>query len=94
MMESPEASVIENCVGPYPAELVLSNMSSSILLSLSHIISLYSPFFTNILDISCTTFPRTLNILIETSGSHGGEYKNECLFGCCAVQSDRNLRAF
>jgi hypothetical protein len=24
--------------------------------------------------------------LYESSGSHGGEYKEDCLLGCCAVQ--------
>jgi hypothetical protein len=30
----------------------------------------------------------------ETSSSHGGEYEDDCLLGCCAVQSGRNLPKF
>jgi hypothetical protein len=25
-------------------------------------------------------------IVVEISGSHGGEYEDDCLLGCCAVQ--------
>jgi hypothetical protein len=28
------------------------------------------------------------------SGSHGGEYEDGCLLGCCAVQSGRSLPTF
>jgi hypothetical protein len=28
--------------------------------------------------------------IVEISGSHGGEYEDDCLLGCCAVLSGRN----
>jgi hypothetical protein len=31
---------------------------------------------------------------IEISGSHGGEYEDDCLVGCCAVYSGRNRLTF
>jgi hypothetical protein len=30
----------------------------------------------------------------EISGSHGGKYEDDCLLGCCAMQSDRSLPMF
>jgi hypothetical protein len=27
------------------------------------------------------------SLWVEISGSHGGEYEDGCLLGCCAVQS-------
>jgi hypothetical protein len=30
----------------------------------------------------------------ETSDSHGGRYEDDCLLGCCAIQSDRSLQTF
>jgi hypothetical protein len=30
-------------------------------------------------------FHETTTLHCEISGSHGGEYENDCLLGCCAV---------
>jgi hypothetical protein len=34
------------------------------------------------------------NYLSEISGSHGSEYEDDCLLGCCAVKSGRSLPTF
>jgi hypothetical protein len=34
----------------------------------------------------------TALILDEISGSHGNEYENDCLLGCCTVLSGRSLQ--
>jgi hypothetical protein len=33
-------------------------------------------------------------VLSDISGSHGGEYEDDCLLGCCAVWSGRSLLTF
>jgi hypothetical protein len=35
-----------------------------------------------------------LKLVCEISGSHGGEYEEGCLLGCCAVYSGRSFRHF
>jgi hypothetical protein len=45
-------------------------------------------------DKSCcfkTHTHKTSNLLGEISGSHGSEYKDDWLLGCCAVLSGRGL---
>jgi hypothetical protein len=37
---------------------------------------------------------RKIPIPCEISGSHGGEYEDDCLLGCCVVESGRSLPKF
>jgi hypothetical protein len=45
--------------------------------------------------VMCSTIQETTNctLLGEISGSCGGEYEDNCLLGCCAVQSGSSLIA-
>jgi hypothetical protein len=40
--------------------------------------------------------PKKVNPIVhgEISGSHGGEYEDDCLLGCCTLQSGRSLPTF
>jgi hypothetical protein len=39
-------------------------------------------------------FKNKSKTISDTSGSHGGEYKDGCLLGCCTALSGRNLPTF
>jgi hypothetical protein len=44
--------------------------------------------------ISYSATPCTDLLLGDILGSHGDEYKDDCLLGCCAVHPDRNPLTF
>jgi hypothetical protein len=41
--------------------------------------------FLHNINVACNRKCKTIDVLGEISGSHGGEYEVDCLLGCCTV---------